>query len=232
MTGYWIVMATVVLAILAVLIGLLCDLPEWQLPLRRQNPSLLYRVAPPNLTALDPNATRWDAAIELADPPLIEVRDTCSASGEPDTSAGRQAIESAVSRHPRLLVIVGAPALVLAGRSPADVTSDIESIVSRLAFFGCSSIVQGFYPPTMNEELRRSAIDCGALSRLATSWNSMLVNATERYGARVVHDPNLLQQAILTALNRPHVPDLSVSDGADMAIPRRSSLTRSSKQTR
>jgi hypothetical protein len=213
MTGYWIVVGTVVLAVLAVLIGLLSDLPEWQLPLRRQHPSLLYRVAPRKLIALDPSTALWEAVIRRAEPPLIEVHEAYSASGASQMPSEWQAIESAVNQRPRLMVIVGAPALVLSGRPPAEVALDIECIVSRLALSGCSSIVQGFYTPTMNEELRRSAIDSGALSRLAASWNDMLVKATERYGARVVHNPNHFQEAIKAAFNRPLARDLSVSDG-------------------
>lgn len=212
MTGYWIVVATVALTVIAVLIGLLSDLPEWQLPLRRNNPSLLYRVASRELITLDLSAASWEAAIERADPPLIEAHEAHPGSGSQEESLRQRSIESAVNQRPRLLVIVGTPALLLSGRPIAEVASGIEGIVSRLALAGCSSIIQGFYPPTMTEELRRSAVDPGALSRMAASWNGMLVRVTERYGARVVQDPNHLQQAIQAALNRPFAPDLSVAD--------------------
>lgn len=229
MTGYWIVVASVVLAVVAVLVALLSDLPEWQLPLRRQTVAFLYRMGPSDSMGLDPSSTAWNVAVARSDPPLIEVREEQLRLGTSGASSRSHTIESIVSRRPALVVIVGAPALLLSGRPLAEVAAEIERIVSRLAPFGCSSIIQGCHLPTSREEWDRSAIDLRALSRLAASWNATLASATQHYGTRVVHHPDHLQEAIRAALSRPLALDLSSSDASDF---HRSEMQRSNADRR
>ncbi|HEV2106653.1 MAG TPA: hypothetical protein VGR16_00160 [Thermomicrobiales bacterium] len=207
--GYWIVVATVICAVLAVLIAAMSDLPEWQLPRRRQPLTLVHRLGSPPGVALDALTSEWNAAIATVEPPLEELYPGSSSGNRAHGPDRGSDLASAVKRRPNVIVILGAPTLILAGTPAASVAEEIEQVVAELAALGCRSIIQGFETSFSAPEITRSEMNISALARLAESWNAMLVHATAGYGGHVVERPDDLAPAIQEALRRPLALDLS-----------------------
>ena len=202
MSGYWVVIAMLAIAVVAVLVAVAAEDQSDRPPRPVHGDARSDRAVVILGTAQDDSGNDWVARLGAHLPPSVTVRDLRIAEGTL-ASIPREHLASALAAAPALVVLGPPFADIESGVSLTSYEQDLAAILATLATNDIRAVV-GNLPRLDTIDPNPMSPERSAMLRLTGEhWNAAIARLASAYGADVVD---------LDPLSDPPTPDLSSPD--------------------